>query len=317
MEADPAIRVLFIGGMGRSGSTILDRLLGSAEGVCSVGELRKIWRRGLLANELCGCGEPFRACPFWTPVVARAFGELGQGEVEAIVAEENALLIPMRNEPFFRFPGRMPAGLRALHARVVGRRTALFRAIAAVSGARLVVDSSKDPTYGAALRTASGLDVRAVHLVRDSRAVACSWAKVKDVRRVAGRVDQMPRLSPARSSFEWMVKNAQVEADWAFTGRGMRVRYEAFARDPERVLRKVLRFAGYEGPTPHPEAGRWRLGLDHTVLGNPMRFDQGPVAVRLDDAWKTELPARDRWLVTALTLPGLLRHGYSRALLSQ
>ena len=37
-EAGP-VRVLYIGGLGRSGSTLLDRMLGQLDGVWSVGEL--------------------------------------------------------------------------------------------------------------------------------------------------------------------------------------------------------------------------------------------------------------------------------------
>ncbi|WP_420910932.1 sulfotransferase [Thermus thermophilus] len=36
------VKVVFIGGYGRSGSTLLDRMLGQVEGFVSVGELRHI-----------------------------------------------------------------------------------------------------------------------------------------------------------------------------------------------------------------------------------------------------------------------------------
>jgi len=45
------------------------------------------------------------------------------------------------------------------------------------------------------------------------------------------------------------------------------------------------------------------LGRDHTVAGNPMRFHQGRLDLRLDQAWTTKLPARDRKVVTAITWP--------------
>src|SRR5687768_6323887 len=66
--------VLFIAGPGRSGSTLLDLLLGQIDGFCSTGELRFIWKRGFAENQLCGCGKPFRECEFWTEVVKDAFG---------------------------------------------------------------------------------------------------------------------------------------------------------------------------------------------------------------------------------------------------
>jgi hypothetical protein len=39
----------------------------------------------------------------------------------------------------------------------------------------------------------------------------------------------------------------------------------------------------------------------------------GPLTVRLDDAWRTELPTGSRRLVSALTAPLLARYGYPRS----
>lgn len=63
--AGTTTRVLFIGGWGRSGSTLLERLVGSMDGTVSVGEMRDVWRRGVMGNRVCGCGAPFLSCPFW------------------------------------------------------------------------------------------------------------------------------------------------------------------------------------------------------------------------------------------------------------
>ena len=46
------VTVLFIAGMGRSGSTILSRLLGQAPGVCYVGELCYLWDQGLTNDRM-------------------------------------------------------------------------------------------------------------------------------------------------------------------------------------------------------------------------------------------------------------------------
>jgi hypothetical protein len=66
--------LLYLGGLGRSGSTIIERLLGQLPGVCSVGEVVHLWRRGIGDAERCGCGEPFPGCPFWSKVGLAAFG---------------------------------------------------------------------------------------------------------------------------------------------------------------------------------------------------------------------------------------------------
>src|SRR5262245_21004542 len=71
--ADSPVRVLFIGGLGRSGSTLLERLLCEMPGVAAMGEVVHLWQRGLADGERCACGRAFGQCPFWTRVGEVAF----------------------------------------------------------------------------------------------------------------------------------------------------------------------------------------------------------------------------------------------------
>lgn len=67
-------RVLFVGGLGRSGSTLLELILAQHPDVCAVGEVVHLWERALGGDERCGCGERFTACDFWQRVGEHAFG---------------------------------------------------------------------------------------------------------------------------------------------------------------------------------------------------------------------------------------------------
>lgn len=53
------IKVLYLAGWSRSGSTILSNILGEINGFFSTGEITYIWQRGLIINKLCGCDLPF------------------------------------------------------------------------------------------------------------------------------------------------------------------------------------------------------------------------------------------------------------------
>ncbi len=53
-----------------------------------------------------------------------------------------------------------------------------------------------------------------------------------------------------------------------------------------------------------------KLGISHTVSGNPNRFETGAVALRTDREWQKSMKPRDRALVSALTFPLLRRYGY-------
>ena len=61
-------KVLYIGGYSRSGSTLLDRMVGQIPAHRSTGELGYITTHSLQENRLCGCGARFLDCPFWTRV---------------------------------------------------------------------------------------------------------------------------------------------------------------------------------------------------------------------------------------------------------
>ena len=49
------------------------------------------------------------------------------------------------------------------------------------------------------------------------------------------------------------------------------------------------------------------LGVDHTVAGNPMRFERGSFELKADQEWRTSMRPRDRRITTAMTWP-LLAH---------
>jgi hypothetical protein len=305
--------VLYLGGLGRSGTTVLERVVGQLPGTCSVGEVVHLWQRGVLDDETCGCGEPFSACRFWTEVGHRAFGgwspTLAHRMRDLQRRVDRTRHVPLWALP--RVPGRRQRE-RQEYAEVFVR---LYRAIAEVSGAPVVIDSSKHSSLAFCLRGAPGLDLRVVHVVRDSRGVAYSWTK--EVRRPesdAGE-DLMTRYSPSQSCALWTGHNLSF-AVLRLLGTPVRLlRYEDFVGSPRRRVGELADFAEL------PAADRWGGFVDdstvdltpsHTVAGNPVRFRSGPLTLRQDDAWRDRLPRRRRLLVTLLTLPLLARYGYLR-----
>lgn len=312
-------RVLFIGGLGRSGSTLLERILCELPGVCSLGETVHLWQRGLADDERCGCGEPFSGCPFWRKVGDAAFG--GWEKFDA--AGFQSLKDSVDRTRFVPALSRrtLPGDLRE---RVTGYdavyRT-LYDAARTVSGRDLLVDSSKHISLACCLRWSEEIDLRVLHVVRDARAVAYSWSKtVSRPEAVEGSAEgaYMARWSAGKTAMHW---NAQNLGFGALARQGvptLRVRYEDFVREPEATVRRVAVFAGLDETVPLPfrtDAGEVAVDLtpNHQVAGNPMRFRTGRIALRADEAWRTALGARQRYVATGLTLPLLARYGYLRA----
>ena len=308
--AGQRVKVLYIGGCGRSGSTLLDRMLGQVPGVCSLGELTHLWK-ALLDNAECGCGAAVHDCPFWHAVGQRAFGGWERVDVARIRHLQRAVQ-RQRYVPFMMAPALWPPyrAKLARYARVLGD---LYRGVQEASGAALIVDSTKHYSGAFLLGHVGGLDLQVAHLVRDSRGVAYSWTKTVARPEAIHKGAPMNRYSPGRSACRWLGYNAGFEV---LARRGIRstlVRYEDLVRSPRIELERLLEHAGVrpEGLScafihGHDVA----LGPNHTVAGNPMRFRVGSVRLRVDDDWKRSFPRSHRRVVSVLTRPLLVRYGY-------
>ncbi len=340
--ADPAVpaaapphsadapKVLYLGGLGRSGTTLLDRLLGELPGAISLGEVVHLWERGVVGGERCGCGASFGDCAFWREVGQVAFGGWERVDIERLRALRAAVDRTRHIPALAR--RRLPAATRERVDAYVSYYVRLYRAVAEVSGARVLIDSSKQASLAGCLRWAAvtgaagsapggAIDLRVLHVVRDSRGVAYSWTKkVRRPEAVTGGEEFMAQWSPAKAAAYW---NAENGAFALFARRGvptLRVRYEEFLRAPIESLRRIAEFAGLPGDdaamaflaADDDGSVTARLSANHTASGNPMRFQTGPVLLRRDEEWRTRLEPADRRRVTALTYPLLRRYGYLR-----
>jgi hypothetical protein len=308
---DDRVKVLFIGGYSRSGSTLLDCMLGQLPGVFSTGELAYIWTHGLEQNRLCGCGSRFLECPFWTRVGELAFGGWDRVDASRMIAFERAVN-RHRLLPFLLMPS-LKRGFRAdlrRYTDVLGR---LFAAVQEVSGARCIVDSTIDPAYGFLLSRVENLDLRLVHMVRDSRATAFSWTRRQRVRDYVDAVTYQRRFHPAATAIRWTLYHLMIHLLGRAGAPPVRVLYERVVASPKDELRRVM--AHIDEPLADPELdfvgpGEVTLGTNHTVAGSRMRLKQGPLPVRLDDEWATTMGGAHRRLVTLLTWPLLRSYGY-------
>lgn len=301
------VRVLYIAGTGRSGSTLLANTLGQVKGVFNAGEIRYLWQRGMLENRLCGCGRHFQDCPFWQEVLQEAIAP-GTPDARAMSSLQSRLT-RVRHLPSLalRRDLRGSADFDA-YSSVLAR---LYRAAQQVSGSEVIVDSSKLPSYGRLLGLMPEIDLYVVQLVRDPRSAATSWARLKEQpdRGVAG---VMERMSPLRSALLWNLWNSTSKPFLAAaSARYLRLRYEDFVAEPRESVRRILQMLGMpEAELPFQDSSTVMLASNHTVAGNPDRLQSGLVVIRKDAGAAFKLRGRDRLLVTALTFPLLLRFGY-------
>ena len=314
MTAQPTgdVKVLFLAGKGRSGGTLLASLLGQLPGFFNIGELNRLWDWGLVSNFRCGCGLPVRECPTWHEILEGA-DRLLEGTGIGPLADAR---IDLAQAAVVRWP-RMMQLLRAKPGphpdcpeldRYVAASSAVYRSIAAVTGARVVVDSSRLPIEPVALGLVPGVDARIAQVIRDPRAVVYSWKRSKQTTD-RDNVEYMPKFSASYSTTSWLARNLVVEAI-ARRAPVEIVQYDDMARDPAAVLRQLAAFVGEPaGDHAFLTSETATIAPTHSVGGNPIRMTSGAIKIEPDEEWKHSIEPRDRVLATAVALPLLHRYG--------
>ena len=280
------------------------------DGFFSGGEIHYLWERGLIEGRTCGCGLPLGSCEVWSQVLGlleekgfdsqRARDVMGWQERSVRVRHTMGLV---------RTKSPRPGSALDSYSRVLGE---VYSAIAQVTGARVIVDSSKRPSDGAVLRLTPGVAPNLIHLVRDPRAVAYSWRRRK-VHLDRSTPVEMRQHNPVDSTSTWTLWNLAIEAvkRRQVPSTTMLLRYEDFIRHPRASIEAVVNMTGEETSNlPFEDDATVRLSGNHTISGNPSRFSTGRVALRADDEWIENQPLMDRAIATMLALPLLHRYSY-------
>jgi hypothetical protein len=303
------IRILYIGGTGRTGSTLLTKMLDQYPEFFAAGELAFLWRFGFLNKGKCGCGLLLRECPIWKSIFDYAFGGSANVDAEEMLRLRRRfnskhlplMLTPKLRERLLKRSGEFPSTVERL-----------YQGIAGATGCQVIVDSSKEPHYSYILRTLPSLEVFFLHLVRDPRAIAYSWRENRKRESGLPYHALMERRGAMTSATYFDVSNIAAEVMWTrHRNYYMFLRYEDFLARPEKTLHKIGQWVGLDlDPSRVIKDGNVILGPSHTAWGNPNRFEEGSVPFRTEESWRSHMPRQRQLAVTALTLPLVKRYGY-------
>jgi hypothetical protein len=189
-------RLIYIGGYGHSGSTLLEYLLAASPQVVACGEVASVLRdRG--RKKTCTCGKAAAQCPVWGPVLAGT-STRQHGSHEALTL---ALL----------------ARTGADHAAMVDSSKTPWNALLAPFR----------------LRRALGRDFTLLHLVRDPRAV--SWSAVTKAGRQGTRPLMALRSGLAALGWTASNLACELFGR-IYPDRYFRLRYEDLVRAPSAVM---------------------------------------------------------------------------------
>ncbi|MFZ0172135.1 MAG: sulfotransferase [Acidimicrobiales bacterium] len=302
------MKVVFITGWGRSGTTLLDRVLGEMPEYTSLGEFRDMTDGKPVATHVCACGKSMAECPFWEGIVPEAMASVGvneQGLRDLLYSTSRQRYLPKLRLTSKRIRSMDDVQdyakyLFAVYERVIAR-----------SGRPAIVDSSKSPSDAMLLASHPGIELHLIHLVRDPRGPAFSWSRPKPDPGKNGA--SILVLSPVASSTMWTGVNLAVEL-FLRTSVGDRyqlVRYEDLMGRPDVELRRIALEIGSD-PDTLPLVGEREVEFSpgHTMGGNPVRFTQGRVTLAPDVRWVQEMSRHERLAATLPALPLLHHYGY-------
>ena len=301
------LMVVYIAGDGRSGSTLLDRLIGVYPGVFSCGELGNLLQSTASSEQFCACGAHARECDFWSAVQARwsaSVPDFTEREYRGLQRRFERLRQLLR--PGFQ---RQLNIENPRFARYAEYTRSLFDAIADLSGAEVIVDSSKSPARALALSRVFGIEVRMLHLVRDVRGVAYSLRKLQSAKPGEGKLAKVRLSSNLRFAGTWALVNyfcervrPRIHAPSLFT------RYEDYTRDPDSILASLADLIGCQRIN-YATSASTLMRQGHQVAGNDARLR--PVqAISTDEVWRRQFGFTMRKGLYLLVLPLMLRYRY-------
>lgn len=295
--------VLYISSASRSGSTLIEDCLARKLQGVSCGELyrisdfydgdaRVVKERG--AYDTCACGEEVSKCPYWCEIAELSGVDLSvarmRSQLSAVQRFWFRLCVGVGGPRFTRALARvLPSFRRELE---VGRNCqAIYSAIAKQTGAKVILDSSKQAHQYYILKAVMPGRLKLISLVRDGRAVVASMTKgTRGVALLSQKDQKNEKTLVVAHEIQlvairaWLVSTAKSLIAFAITGKRNRVfvRYEQFARNPLAQMERLISSLSLLG------LGTATRGADsHAIGGSPSRNTIGFEEILVDDTWKS------------------------------
>lgn len=287
------MKILYIAGYARIGSTLLDSALGSHERIFSAGEMTHLFDDAL-AGSPCGCGAPIQDCPVWGAVL----------EDVGIAASDGAAIT--------RACEHGSAALRSQNSRQAAYRDLWTRVLSSLDERAdfdLLVDASKSMQFAARrlgqLRELHPEDVSVIHLTRDPR--ASLWSVRKGGNQIAAS-RQLKTISTLRTAVTWSAANVVAERSSRTVPR-LHIRYEDLVNDPHSVLTRIGQLTNLSLDSVATSLTlRQELPTSHGIAGNRLRQSK-KIRFRPDTDWR-ESATRSTLAAAYLTTPIARRYGY-------
>jgi hypothetical protein len=293
-------KIILIIGHGRSGTTLLDKVISKVVDGFSAGEVHRLWTWSMIKNWECACGKPFKECDVWKQIMKETYEKVSISRAKSDKLWHRTARpwhIPQLFLPGIRSRGYMNR-LRCYRKLL----KSLYYSIKKVSNKNIIVDSSISPIHGKVVSGIKGIKTSIIHIERDCRAVA--FSNKKDKRNDArGKRKKMDKKGLLRTLVSWTIYKVLSDRIISNSRKSAHISYKSLAKEPKQVMGEILTNLGLDGNIKETFIDEKTIEFRkrHTVLGNPMRQKTGKVEIKYDEEWKNEMSSFHKKVISIST----------------
>ena len=297
------MKIIYIGGYGRSGSTVLDLLLGQHKEIVSGGELVHVLKQ-LKQDKICTCGEKASHCNVW-----RRCSQYLESQLKTSIGLEELSTSKQTLESVKTLVSHLLAVKFFNPSKKDIERFALVEksidyAFREVGGFRYRVDSSKSARLATAralsLKRFASRDVFFIHLIRDPLRVANSLKKGSN-RKIEVRLPSGGTFFMVRGLIGWGGANIVAFLTRMKLGekKCICIDFDEFLASPEETIQQIFKLLELKdnGVIQYLERKKNQAPL-HILSGNRMRNQKLVVAKRYKS--ENNLSMLERFLIIIL-----------------
>lgn len=279
------IKLLYLLGAGRSGTTLLATVLNSHPKIQTIGEMHQ-FAEYLADDKTCSCGKKLDSCPFWGPIV----GDLKSQEIDWGEIKKTQEYKEKHNQIL-----KLWLNKKADHD-YLKTQEAIFKSISKNQSKEVLLDSSKYIARFLLLRRSQNLNLKGIYVVRDVRGVINSFKKNV----------QTPK-KPLPAIVYYCLINFFGELVYRGNKNILKIKYEDFIDQPERTVEKLYAHI-FEKEKQREKLSR-EFKMPHIIGGNRMKKHK-KINIKKDVAWKRKISRGRQITYYLLSAPFMLINRY-------
>ncbi len=295
------IKLIYLMGMGRSGGTLVGKILGQIEDTTFVGEIRHLIDRGFKENWECSCGDKFKDCKHWRKIFIQTFLNNEKVKLSDFIRIQESfdrttmiiktfwILIKIK---IFKHNNKELNIYKNLNSKLYHNISESFKT-------NNIIESSRYPGRALMLNRCDDIDLFIIHLVRDPRGVINSQLKKQQER--TGKKSKIA----LRNILTWnitlfigyIIQLIFKKSNITF------LCYENFIKRPHESLQRILNEANLSTKKLPEFSSENAIHIKpvHVFSGNENRYLSGEIIIKHDIKWKKELNCITKFIVTLST----------------